>query len=393
MTTPDLKVIVDDLRAASGVMDRIASGFYNDGAGPILKSVTSADTELDSTKACGEVGDNFLAYAQTLGEGVSEHAGKLSSAAGHYERGDITTAESIDFDPPEEHEREEGDDPSKPGYDPVKQYEAALRDAGLLDGPSSGMYREWLQNAADNKVAPETIVEIALQQNITPASFDVLKGLERVIDKGSPTDPKDDKDYFLLPEYATAEQARQAVLMTYILNAGTGYGKARQDPKNNDVNDFAETPYSATEVQRIKDRQEANSWSYELLERATGAFTTTPNGMLMGVGGELIQQTISQQAGTCVGDVFAVNIDNPQNGAATQLRDIIRSGTMQHDSNNDGQLTRGNDLDRILHHEERHSQQWADKGFAKFLQEYFTPSNAEPNPFETNAGASDGGYH
>ncbi|MEW2478860.1 WXG100 family type VII secretion target [Mycobacterium sp. NPDC049093] len=41
----------------------------------------------------------------------------------------------------------------------------------------------------------------------------------------------------------------------------------------------------------------------------------------------------------------------------------------------------------------RHSQQWADKGFAKFLQEYFTPTDADPNPFETNAGGSDGGYH
>lgn len=389
MTAPDLKVVVDELRATSGVMDKIASGFFNDGGGPILKSVTGADSELDSTKACGEVGDIFLSYAQTLGEGVSIHAGKLSAAAGHYERGDTAAAEAIDFDPPEERELEVGDDPGEPGYDPVTEYEEALQDSGLLDGPSSGMYREWLQNAADNDVPPETIVEIARQQNITPESFDVLKGLERVTDNnGTPTDPTDDKDYFMLPEGATAEQARQAALMTYILNAGTGYGSSRGSTNN----DFAETPYSAAEVQRIKDRQAANSWSYELLERATGRFAATPNGMVMGVGGELIQQTVSQEAGTCVGDVFAVNIDNPANGAAAQLRDIIQSGTMKSDADHDGQLTRGNDLDRVLHHEERHSRQWADKGFAKFLQEYFTPTEAEPNPFETNAGASDGGY-
>lgn len=53
MTQPTtMTVVIDDLRATSGVMNDIASGFYNDGGGPILKSVTSADTELDSTKAC-----------------------------------------------------------------------------------------------------------------------------------------------------------------------------------------------------------------------------------------------------------------------------------------------------------------------------------------------------
>lgn len=391
MTQPTtMKVVIDDLRATSGAMNNIASGFYNDGSGPILKSVTSADTELDSTKACGEVGDILLAYAQTLGDGVSEHAGKLSAAAGHYERGDTAAAESIDFDPPEERELEVGDDPSEPGYDPVNEYEQALQNAGLLDGPSSGMYREWLQNAADNDVPPETIVEIARQQNISPASFDVLKGLERVTNDNQNDDPKDDTDYFMLPENVTAEQARQAALMTYIFNAGTGYGSSR----GNANNDFAETPYSAAEVQRIKDRQEANSWSYDLLEHATGSFAATPNGMVMGVGGELIQQTVSQQAGTCVGDVFAVNMDHPPGAAAEELRKIIQTGTPAWQSD-DGKVHRNVDLDldRVLHHEERHSQQWAQKGFLKFVQEYFTPTGAEHNPFETNAGAGDGGYH
>lgn len=388
MTAPSLKVIVDDLRATSGVMDKIASGFFNDGGGPILKSVTGADSELDSTKACGEVGDIFQTYAQTLGEGVSQHSRKLAAAAGHYERGDTAAAEVIEFDPPEERELEVGDDPGEPGYDPVKEYEDALHDAGLLDGPSSGMYREWLQNAADNDVPPETIVEIARQQNITPSSFDVLKGLERVTNNNQNDDPKDDTDYFMLPENVSAEQARQAALMTYIFNAGTGYGSSKGSANN----DFAETPYSAAEVQRIKDRQAANSWSYDLLERASGRFAATPNGMLMGVGGELIQQTISQQAGTCVGDIFAVNTDHPRDGAAQELRRIIQSGTSTWQSD-DGQRRWGNDIDRILHHEERHSQQWAHEGRAEFLRQYFWPTDADPNPFETNAGGSDGGYH
>lgn len=145
-------------------------------------------------------------------------------------------------------------------------------------------------------------------------------------------------------------------------------------------------------MQRIKDRQAANSWSYDLLERASGRFAATPNGMLTGVGGELIQQTISQQAGTCVGDVFAVNMDHPPKGAAEELRQIILSGTSTWQSE-DGQLQRGNELDRILHHEERHSQQWAAEGRVNFLRKYFWPTDAKPNPFETNAGGSDGGYH
>ena len=385
----DLKVVVEHLRSTAGTMGGVASGFYNDGGGPILRSVTGAGGELDCVTACGEVGDEFLAYAQTLGDDVSEHADKLAAAAGFYERGDTAAAEAIDFDPPEESEREIGDDPGEPGYDPVDRYERALHDAGLLQGDSSGKYREWLQNAADNGVPPETIVDVARQQNITPSSFDVLDGLERVTDtNGTPDDPSDDKDYFMLPEHATAEQARQAALMTYVYNAGTGYGTAKGSANN----DFAETPYSAAEVQRIKDRQEANGWSYDLVPHSTGAFAATPNGMLMAVGGGPIQQLVSQQAGSCAGDVFAVNNDNPPGGAAQELRTIIESGTLRSDADHDGQVNIGNDLDRVLHHEERHSQQWAQKGFPTFLREYFWPTSADPNPFETNAGANDGGY-
>ena len=55
----------------------------------MLKSATGMDTELDLTAACGDVGD----------------------------------------------------DPGEPGYDPVGEYEEALRVACRLDGLSSGMYR------------------------------------------------------------------------------------------------------------------------------------------------------------------------------------------------------------------------------------------------------------
>ncbi len=94
-----------------------------------------------------------------------------------------------------------------------------------------------------------SIVDIAQQQNITPQSFDVLNGMERVEDR-------DGKDFFLMPAGTSGEDARKAALMTYILNCGTDYGK-------NPQTDFDETPYSAAEVQRIADRQEANAWSYD----------------------------------------------------------------------------------------------------------------------------------
>lgn len=400
MTDPDLKVVVDDLRATSGTLDDLASGFYNDGGGPILKSVTGADSELDASKACGELGDSYLAYAQTLGVGVTDLAGKLDSAAYLYENGDSAAAESIEFDPPEKEELEIGDDPGEPGYDPVDEYEDALQQAGLLDGESSGLYREWLQNAADNGVPPETIVDIARQENLTPQSFDVLNapGMKRVTDDNdTPNDPSDDKDYWVLPENATADQARQATLMTYIYNAGTGYGTA----EGSENNDFAETPYSAAEVSRIRERQADNWWSYELLPTAMddgGRFATTPNGMLMGLGGGLPQQVASMSAGTCFGDVFAVNYDHPTNAAA-DLERIITSGDSTFQI--DGEVRTGNDLDRVLHHEERHSQQWAQRGptgMAEYAANYFTAEGYARitdthNSFEEKAGAADGGYH
>lgn len=118
--------------------------------------------------------------------------------------------------------------------------------------------------------------------------------------------------------------------------------------------------------------------------------------MLMGLGGNLIEDPLSQQGGSTYGDVFVVNIDNPED-PAEQLRTIIKSGRMWYDGD-DGPFRGALDLDRILHHEERHSQQWAQLGFKNFVEQYGQKMLEEPvtgsrNPFEDNAGASDGGYH
>ncbi|MCL3816872.1 WXG100 family type VII secretion target [Aeromicrobium wangtongii] len=157
--------------------------------------------------------------------------------------------------------------------------ELRLRSEGLLDGAiESDAYRTWLENAARRGVSAETILDIARTHDIGPDDFAVLDGLEEVKDR-------DGKSFFVLPDDISDDDARKAVLMTYILNAGTDYGSASTD------NDFDETPYSADEVQRIIDRQERNDWSYkddvDFVHGNGGRLVTTPNGMLMGLGGQL----------------------------------------------------------------------------------------------------------
>lgn len=277
---------------------------------------------------------------------------------------------------------ERDDDPS-----PVNRYERALRDAGLLDGGSpGGYYQHWLDNAERRGVPPEVIVDIARQQHITPDSFKVLDGMEEI------TDP-DGKSFFLIPEGASPRTMRDATLMTYILNAGTDYGAAPG------TKDFKETPYSVAEVNRIADRQVDNLWSYGAAwasEVSGGSVVTAPNGMLMGLGGK-VQDTLSCQGGTTYGDVFMVNIDRSAD-PADQLRKIVHSGVAWGpDSNGNPVQNVQLDLDRLLHHEERHSQQYAKlgpvgMGIAYGEEAIRTRIFGGDNWFEKNAGLHDGGY-
>ncbi|MDT5014462.1 MAG: hypothetical protein QOD39_622, partial [Mycobacterium sp.] len=181
---------------------------------------------------------------------------------------------------------------------PEDPYEKALREAGLLSGPTpTGYYREWLENAKRQGVSPDVIVDIAMRHQITPESFNVLNGMEKVTDKQG-------KSFFLMPKGTSGEDARKATLMTYILNCGTDYGEGTP-------HDFTPTPYSADEVQRIIDRQNANSWSYDkdvAFAQGNGArLMTTPNGMLMGCGGDWLQDLYSEGGGTTWGDIFMLN--------------------------------------------------------------------------------------
>ncbi|EKF22117.1 hypothetical protein C731_3864 [Mycolicibacterium hassiacum DSM 44199] len=197
-----------------------------------------------------------------------------------------------------------------------------------------------------------------------------------------------------MPADISGEEARDATLMTYIFNCGTDYAEA---PGHKDHNEVA---YSADEIQRIIDRQRANSWSYSqdvaFVHANGGRLMTTPNGMLMGLGGNWLQDLYSQRAGTTWGDIFMFNIDNPGDPAGA-LRNIAGSGQMWHATDGGEPKKVDFDLDRVLHHEEIHSQQWARLGYSRFVVEYGAALTGEQlfgieNKFEKEAGVHDGGY-
>ncbi len=263
----------------------------------------------------------------------------------------------------------------------TQQYYRDFNNAFYRDPGNTGNYKKWMENAQRQDVTPATIVDIARTHEITPEDFTVLDGMEPVTDK-------DGKTYFLVPDGTSGDDAKKAVLMTYILNAGTDYDAAGQ--KSGVTNDFKESPYSSTEVQRIIDRQNNNPWTYSgdvgFVNANGGQLATTPNGMMMGLGGNMLQDVYSQKGGTTYGDIFMFNIDNPTDPAA-QMRKIIDTGTM-HYEHDDGIHAGQLDLDRLLHHEERHSQQWADKGYFGMIWAATTDSHG----IEEDAGLSDGGY-
>ncbi|MEE6178823.1 hypothetical protein [Mycobacterium sp. 050134] len=242
--------------------------------------------------------------------------------------------------------------------------------------PMADLPGEWLRNAGRRGVPRHVVAEIARRHGITPDSFRVLDGMEQLRDP-------DGKSFFLLPPGIPGGGARRATLLTYVLNAATDYGAA------GDGGDFPPTPYSADEVARIAERQRANAWTYardvRFVHRNGGRLVTTPNGILMGAGGNWIQRQFCQRGGTTWGDIFMLNFGAVADPAA-HLRRIVRSGRAWHV-----------DLDRLLHHEERHSRQWAAKGYAGMVRDYAWELVRElafrkTNRLEEDAGLSDGGY-
>lgn len=246
----------------------------------------------------------------------------------------------------------------------------------------------WRENAKRRGVAAQVVADIGQRYDITPASFGLLANTAEI------KDPQG-KSFFLIPPGTGGDDVREAALMAYVLNAGTDYGQAGKRPT-----DFPATPYRAAEVARIMNRQKANGWSYTrdvaFVHRNGGRLAATPNGILIGVGGNWIQRQFSQRGGTTWGDIFMVNMGKLTD-PAEQLRRIIRSGHAWHIDRN-GEPRQGRiDLDRLLHHEERHCRQWAARGHVGMLGAYSWELFREllfgaTNRLERDAGLADGGY-
>jgi hypothetical protein len=239
---------------------------------------------------------------------------------------------------------------------------------------AQGHWTSWRENAQRRGVAAHVVADIGQRYDITPESFGLLGKMAEIKDATG-------NSFFLIPPGTDGDDAREAALLTYVLNAGTDYGKAGKRPT-----DFPATPYDAAEIARIMNRQKANGWSYTrdvaFVHRNGARLVTTPNGILMGVGGNLIQRQFSQRGGTTWGDIFMVNTGRLTD-PAEQLRRIIGSERI--------------DLDRLLHHEERHCRQWAERGHAGMLRAYGWELFREllfgaTNRLEADAGLSDGGY-
>ncbi|MFC5677038.1 hypothetical protein [Aeromicrobium endophyticum] len=244
------------------------------------------------------------------------------------------------------------------------------------------MHGRWLENAARRGVARATIDDIVRRHDIGPADFAVLDGLDEI------TDPLG-ASFFVLPADIGPVDARRAVLMTYVLDAGTGYGATSP------VNDVEETPYSAAEVQRILERQAVNDWTYArlvpLVHRAGGRMVTTPHGTLMGLGGNRLLGLFAQRGGTTYGDLFLLNIRGLDDPVA-ELREVVVSGRSRHQRKDSTTYAGRLALGRLLHHEERHSQQWGDAGPIRFVVSYAWERVRRRNDTEEDAGLGDGGY-
>lgn len=239
---------------------------------------------------------------------------------------------------------------------------------------AQGHWESWRENARRRGVVAHVVAEIGQRFDITADSFGLLGKMSEIKDPMG-------KSFFLLPPDIDGDDAREAVLLTYVLNAGTDYGKAGKRPT-----DFPPTPFCVAEVARIMNRQKANGWSYSrdvaFVHRNGGRLAATPNGILMGLGGNVIQRQFSQRGGTTWGDIFMVNAGRRADPAG-MLRRIISSERI--------------DLDRLLHHEERHCRQWAARGQAGMLGAYGWELFREllfgaTNRLEADAGLADGGY-
>ncbi|MDR1824422.1 MAG: hypothetical protein LBR27_03700 [Bifidobacteriaceae bacterium] len=273
---------------------------------------------------------------------------------------------------------------------------------------------------------PEAI-SLAQAHGIKPEHFRALAGLERF------TDPAG-QAYYLLPGGIGQAGAQRLVLLAYL----DGLGRLDATVPDGAVPDGAVpggvvaggvvpggvvpsgvvagdvvaggvvagdvvpggvVPDAVADFERITLRQRANRWSYglalRLVQRHGGALVTTPNGLLMGLGGGRLARWAARQGGTTYGDVFLLHLGRPADAAAV-LGGVIGSGRTAH-LDGAGRVKTGRlALARLLAHEERHARQWAELGRVRFALSYLwqeaTGRHGRRNKWERAAGLADGGY-
>ena len=262
--------------------------------------------------------------------------------------------------------------------------------------PTNPEYDQWLLNAARRGVSPAKIRQICEDCGFTPVDFEVLSGLERVRDSKG-------KIFFLLEDSASVADALRIAVMTYVFNAGTDYGSSTDPSNYRDKSGtelcYQEVPYGVEEIIRILLRQNANKWvttrAIRMVLGKGGAMVSTPNGILMSVGGGRLAKLLCQRGGTTYGDVFMLRAPKVTDAKAVLLQ-RIRSGSTTYRDRATGS-TKKLDFDRVLHHEEVHSMQYAERGVLRMARDYFGAEllgvfSKKHNPMEELAGAADGGY-
>ncbi len=82
--------------------------------------------------------------------------------------------------------------------------------------------------------------------------------------------------------------------------------------------------------------------------------------------GVRVQRLLSRQGDTAWGDTYMVNV--PVDGdAAGRLRQIVESRHTWHTDRSGRAMESNLALERVLHHKELHSQQWAARGHARMI--------------------------
>lgn len=247
----------------------------------------------------------------------------------------------------------------------------------------------WQCRLADCGISENQIAAIIDGFQIDPNTFDKLAEFDWFDDLAG-------KRYFLLRPRMAVVDVLELAWLTHVLGVGL------PDDYRAAGGQFPATPYSAEEIGRVAKRQLANRASYARFSAMVAPrglqLVATPYGTLMGLGIRWPRSLLSQLGGTTYGDVFLVNIDHRKGlDSGAVLGHLITAGRAPNTRDRSGQTLSGLSLDRLLHHEEIHSRQYARSGQARFMASYAWQGlrgrfDGHRIAYEIEAGLADGGY-